>query len=112
MTTGKSAICPFSRAKKAHIDGFGGNTTNADANTFKQKGDFWMKTGSGQGMNSGLWVGMAAGAALGAVSVMAVAGADQRQFKRTARKLVRGAENAVTKLDQMVGDFVDQHMDG
>lgn len=58
---------------------------------------------------SGLLVGMAAGAALGAVGVMA-AGQNQRQLKRTARKLAKGAEQAMSQLECMVGDFVEQHM--
>lgn len=61
------------------------------------------------GQASGLLVGMAAGAALGAVGVM-VAGQDQRQLKRTVRKMAKGAEHAVMQLDKMVGDFVDQKM--
>lgn len=56
-------------------------------------------------------LGMAAGAAIGAVGVMAVAGTNQRQLRRTARKVVRGAENAVCQLDKMVGDFVEQHLE-
>ena len=53
-------------------------------------------------------LGMAAGAALGAVGVMA---ATQRQLRRTTRKVMKGAENAVLQLDRMVGDFVEKHMD-
>ena len=52
-------------------------------------------------------LGMAAGAALGAVGVMA---ATQNQ-RRTTRKVMKGAENAVLQLDRMVGDFVEKHMD-
>ena len=39
-------------------------------------------------------LGMAAGAALGAVGVMA-ATQNQRQLRRTTRKVMKGAENAV-----------------
>ena len=60
---------------------------------------------------SGVLLGMAAGAALGAVSVMA-ATQDQRQLRRTTRKVMKGAENAVLQLDKMVGDFVEKHMEG
>lgn len=60
---------------------------------------------------TGLLVGMAAGAALGAAGAMAAA-QNQRQVKRAARKVAKGAERAVTQLDRMVGDFIDQHMDG
>ena len=56
-------------------------------------------------------LGMAAGAALGAVGVMA-ATQNQRQLRRTTRKVVKGAENAVLQLDKMVGDFVEKHMEG
>ena len=55
-------------------------------------------------------LGMAAGAALGAAGALA-ATQEQRQMKRTARKLVKGAEHAVAQLDQMVGDFVERKMD-
>ena len=63
-----------------------------------------------QSAGSGLLLGMAAGAALGAVGVMA-ATQNQRQLRRTTRKVMKGAENAVLQLDRMVGDFVEKHMD-
>ena len=58
-----------------------------------------------------LFLGMAAGAALGAAGVVA-ANTSQRQMRRTARKLAKGAEHAVSQLDKMVGDFVERRMDG
>ena len=58
---------------------------------------------------AGMLMSMAAGAALGAVGAMAVE-QNQRQVKRAARKMAKGAENAVVQLDQMVGDFMDRHM--
>ena len=61
--------------------------------------------------SSGMLLGMAGGAALGAVGVMA-ATQNQRQLRRTTRKVVKGAENAVLQLDKMVGDFVEKHMEG
>ena len=61
--------------------------------------------------SSGMLLGMAAGAELGAVGVMA-ATQNQRQLRRTTRKVVKGAENAVLQLDKMVGDFVEKHMEG
>ena len=61
--------------------------------------------------SSEMLLGMAAGAALGAVGVMA-ATQNQRQLRRTTRKVVKGAENAVLQLDKMVGDFVEKHMEG
>ena len=61
--------------------------------------------------SSGMLLVMAAGAALGAVGVMA-ATQNQRQLRRTTRKVVKGAENAVLQLDKMVGDFVEKHMEG
>ena len=33
-------------------------------------------------------------------------------LRRTTRKVVKGAENAVLQLDKMVGDFVEKHMEG
>ena len=57
--------------------------------------------------SSGMLLGMAAGAALGAVGVMA-ATQNQRQLRR---KVMKGAENAVLQLDKMVGDFVEKHME-
>ena len=68
-----------------------------------------MKQQANQGA-SGMLLGMAAGAALGAVGVMA-ATQNQRQLRRTNRKVMKGAENAVLQLDRMVGDFVEKHMD-
>ena len=67
-----------------------------------------MKQQANQGA-SGMLLGMAAGAALGAVGVMAAQ--NQRQLRRTTRKVMKGAENAVLQLDRMVGDFVEKHMD-
>ena len=61
--------------------------------------------------SSGVLLGMAAGAALGAVGVMA-ATQNQRQLRRTARKIAKGAEHAVSQLDKMVGDFVEHKMEG
>ena len=58
-----------------------------------------------------LLLGMAAGAALGAAGVMAT-NTSQRQMRRTARKLAKGAEHAVSQLDKMVGDFVEHKMEG
>ena len=52
----------------------------------------------------------AAGAALGAVGTMAMA-QNQRQVKRTARKLAKGAERAMSQLDTMVTDLVERRMD-
>ena len=57
-----------------------------------------------------LLIGMAAGAALGA-GVMAT-NTSQRQMRRTARKIAKGAEHAVSQLDKMVGDFVERKMEG
>ena len=54
-----------------------------------------------------LLIGMAAGAALGAAGVMAT-NTSQRQMRRTARKIAKGAEHA----DKMVGDFVERKMEG
>lgn len=68
-----------------------------------------MKQQANQGA-SGMLLGMAAGVALGAVGVMA-ATQNQRQLRRTTRKVMKGAENAVLQLDRMVGDFVEKHMD-
>lgn len=36
----------------------------------------------------------------------------QRQMRRTARKIAKGAEHAVSQLDKMVGDFVERKMEG
>lgn len=68
-----------------------------------------MKQQANQGA-SGMLLGMAAGAALGAVGVMA-ATQNQRQLRRATRKVMKGAENAVLQLDRIVGDFVEKHMD-
>ena len=70
-----------------------------------------MKNDHRSSSTGSLLVGMAAGAALGAVGTMA-ATQNQRQVKRTARKLAKGAEHAICQLDQMVDDFVEKHMEG
>lgn len=75
-----------------------------------KKGEIFMKTDHRQNTNSGLWLGMAAGAALGAASVVAM-NQNPRQVKRTARKLAKGAEHAMTQLDEMVTDLVERKMD-
>ena len=58
-----------------------------------------------------LLLGMAAGDSLGADGFMAT-NTSQRQIRRTARKLAKGAEHAVSQLDKMVDDFVERRMDG
>ena len=70
-----------------------------------------MKNTSHSSPTGSLLVGMAAGAALGAAGALA-ATQDQRQMKRTARKLAKGAEHAICQLDQLVDDFVEKHMEG
>jgi 5,10-methylenetetrahydrofolate reductase len=47
---------------------------------------------------------------VGAASVVAM-NQNPRQVKRTARKLAKGAEHAVTQLDEMVSGFVERKMD-
>lgn len=61
--------------------------------------------------SSGVLLGMAAGAALGAVGTMAVT-QNPRQLRRSVRKMAKGAESAVLQLDKMVGDLVEKHMEG
>ena len=60
-----------------------------------------------QSAGSGLLLGMAAGAAASVVAM----NQNPRQVKRTARKLAKGAEHAVTQLDEMVSGFVERKMD-
>ena len=69
-----------------------------------------MKNTSHSSPTGSLLVGMAAGAALGAVGPMS-ATQNQRQVKRTARKLAKGAERAMSQLDTMVTDLVERRMD-
>lgn len=57
-----------------------------------------------------LLLGMTAGAALGAAGMVAM-NTSQRQMRRTARKLAKGAEHAVGQLDKLVGDFVERRME-
>ena len=94
--------------KKADTRYFIGNN-NAGDRIFSPKGALKMRHETNS--SSGMLLGMAAGAALGAVGVMA-ATQNQRQLRRTTRKVVKGAENAVLQLDKMVGDFVEKHMEG
>ena len=58
---------------------------------------------------AGMVVGMAAGAALGAAGAM-MATQSKRQMRRNVRKVMKGAENAVTQLDKMATDFVEKHI--
>ena len=67
-----------------------------------------MKNTNRQPSSGSVLLGMAAGAALGAVGTMAQ---NQRQVKRTARKLAKGAERAMSQLDTMVTDLVERRMD-
>ena len=60
--------------------------------------------------SGGVLLGVAAGAALGMAGTMMVT-QNQRQVKRTARKLAKGAEHAICQLDKMVDNFVEQHID-
>ena len=68
-----------------------------------------MKQQANQGA-SGMLLGMAAGAALGAVSVMA-ATQNQQQLHRTTHTQMKDTNNTQQQLDRMVGDFVEKHMD-
>ena len=60
-----------------------------------------MKNTNRQPSSGSVLLGMAAGAALGAVGTMAMA-QNQRQVKRTARKLAKGAEKTLADLDKAV----------
>ncbi len=55
-----------------------------------------------------LLLGMAAGAAVGAAGVMAAVHQDPRGVRRAARKMAKGAEHAVDRLDQMANDLLDK----
>lgn len=68
-----------------------------------------MKSTNRQPSSGSVLLGMAAGAALGVVGTMAMA-QNQRQVKRTARKLAKGAERAMSQLDTMVTDLVERRM--
>lgn len=52
------------------------------------------------GMMTGLAAGMAAGAA-----GMYLASQNKREMKRAAKKIARGAENAMQKMDKMVTEL-------
>ena len=60
-----------------------------------------MKNTNRQPSSGSVLLGMAAGAALGAVGTMAMA-PNQRQVKRPARKLAKGAEKTLADLDKAV----------
>ena len=53
-------------------------------------------------------LGLAAGAAVGAAGVMAAVHQDPRGVRRAARKMAKGAEHAVGRLDQMANDLIDR----
>ena len=57
---------------------------------------------------AGLQLGMAAGAAVGAMGVMAAVQQNPRGVRRTARKMAKGAEQAVGRLDQMANDLMER----
>ncbi|OUN38991.1 MULTISPECIES: hypothetical protein [unclassified Faecalibacterium] len=57
---------------------------------------------------AGLLLGMAAGAAVGAMGVMAAVQQNPRGVRRTARKMAKGAEQAVGRLDQMANDLMER----
>ena len=61
-----------------------------------------MKNTNRQPSSGSVLLGMAAGAAMAQ---------NQRQVKRTARKLAKGAERAMSQLDTMVTDLVERRMD-
>lgn len=54
---------------------------------------------------SNVLLGVAAGAAAGAAGLY-LAGQDQRELRRVARRVERGAENAVCSLDHMMENFL------
>ena len=60
--------------------------------------------------SGGVLLGVAAGAALGMAGTMMVT-QNQRQVKRTARTIAKGAEKAICQLDELVGDFVEKKME-
>ena len=60
--------------------------------------------------SGGVLLGVAAGAALGMAGTMMVT-QNQRQVKRPARKIAKGAEKAICQLDELVGDFVEKKME-
>ena len=57
---------------------------------------------------AGLLLGMAAGAAVGAMGVMAAVHQDPRAVRRTASKMAKGAEQAVGRLDKMANDLMER----
>ena len=57
---------------------------------------------------AGMLLGLAAGAAVGAAGVMAAVHQDPRGVRRAARKMAKGAEHAVGRLDQMANDLIDR----
>ena len=57
-----------------------------------------------QTSTAGIMAGMAAGMAVGAAG-MYLAGQNKREVKRAAKKIARGAETALQKMDQMVSDI-------
>ena len=57
---------------------------------------------------AGMLLGMAAGAAVGAAGVMAAVHTDPRGVRKAARKMAKGAEHAVARLDKMAGDIMEK----
>lgn len=71
------------------------NNENQEENAMKQQKSMGA---------SGLMMGLAAGAAAG-MAGMYWASQNKREVKRAAKKLARGAENAVQKMDRMMTDL-------
>ena len=76
----------------------------------RPKGETSMKHEYRQESAGGLLLGMAAGAELGAAGTMALT-QNPRQVRRNVRKLAKGAEHAVTQLDEMVTGLVEKKLD-
>ena len=56
----------------------------------------------------GRLLGMAAGAAVGAAGGLAAVQTDARGVRKAARKMAKGAEHAVDRLDKMAGDIMEK----
>ena len=57
---------------------------------------------------AGILLSMAAGAGGGPAGVMAAVNTDPRGVRKAARKMAKGAEHAVDRLDKMAGDIMEK----
>ena len=77
----------------------------------RPKGVIQYETARSTSSAAGMVAGHGRGGGPGGRGRATAATQSQRQLRRTARKVMKGAENAVMQLDKMAADFVEKHID-